>query len=155
MKRIFPLIVLGVAVILATTFCGCSVGVPGSPDPPPMPTQGDLDSLSGTWTGTWSSYSGSGDYGSLDPVEFVETENPEGGYILDGSITITGMEGLDQGDILGTRQDNSINFDATFPGGRVMSFSGNLSYGSITGSYTLNEDDEQLDAGSFFISKNP
>ena len=153
MKKLFPLIAVAITFILALSFAGCS-NSPGSVDVPAMPSESDTDSMAGTWTGTWSTYSDSGAYGSIETMEFTEVENTNGSYTLSGSATISGIEGISEGTIEGTRSGTTVNFTVTFTEGPTMVYTGTLSYGSISGMYTLFEDAQESDSGSFFISKN-
>lgn len=137
---------------------GCSNGtsIP-SVDMPDMP-DGDLDGstdVSGTWTGTWGSYQAGGNSGSISSLELEQSDSGDGSYSLSGTLTMDGYSPLEgqTGTISGTNNTGTVKFTATFDNGSTIEFSGNATSISMSGTYTITENQTESDNGNFTLTK--
>jgi hypothetical protein len=150
------LLLLAVFIISITLAMGCSVAVPsGNPAPtPPNPTATGTESIVGEWTGSWASSSGSSAYGRIESMNLKAVENPSGSANITGDITVTGIENASTGSIEGNLSENTINMNAQFENGPIMVMEGVYSGSTMNGTYTLLNNGQETDKGTFLASKN-
>lgn len=148
-KYLFLSLVVFLSFAIVTGIFGCSTG-PSFPEDATTETD-EPEDVYGQWSGTWSSYEGS--TGLIDSLSIEQKKEDSETVYFTGTIELTGMQGISQGQIDGTQQDDEVVFTATFGESTSIDYEGVRVGDSMQGTYIRYDNEEQTDSGNWLVNK--